>query len=204
LLGAFTAAASPITVTNFSLENISPLTSLTRSFSGGTFANQAIFGWTGSGSSGPYRPNASAFTTIPDGTTVAYSDGNTLSQIVAVVQAGFTYTLMVDLGHRRDLAFLSEADLRVDLGGTTVASAPLAPTPGNWVTYTASFVGSNADLGKAIIIALVSHGHQGDFDNVRFDATAPLATAAPEPAGVTLLGLGLAGLLGFARRKRAS
>jgi PEP-CTERM motif len=113
------------------------------------------------------------------------------------VVTGVTYTLMVDLGARKDnVAFAAAADLLIN--GIHYAAIGTAPAPGDWSTFTATYVGLAADAGKSITIELLSSGPQGDFDNVR------LSDSVPEPAGMTLLGLGLVGLSVFARRKRAS
>src|SRR5207302_10757629 len=75
----------------------------------------AIPGWTNSGASGEFIPgpqvgNFFAFNTIPDGITVAYSNGPLISQTVgATVQAGVVYTLQIDLGWRKDYSAFASA-----------------------------------------------------------------------------------------------
>jgi len=99
-------------------------------------------------------------------------------------------------------AFTAGADLLIGgIGGTKILATGTAPTPGNWSTFTATYVGLSADGGKTITIELTSTGAQANFDNVRLSDVAP---TVPEPGSVTLIGLGLAGVLVFARRKRAS
>jgi len=201
----FSAAASPIFVSNFSFETL-PAGGLPNDSCGtGCFYSiGAIPGWTGTGISGQFQPGTQAgntqfFTTLSDGITSAFSNGPTLSQtVIPAVQAGFIYTLVVDLGKRNDFPFDGSADLLIN--GKTILATGVAPTSGHWSPFTAIYTGLSADAGQPITIQLKSTGLQGNFDNVRLDATAII----PEPAGVTLLGLGLAGLLLFARRKRAS
>ena len=81
-----------------------------------------------------------------------------------------------------------------------VSATPLS-TPGNWSTYTVTYTGLAADVGKTITIVLGASGVQGNFDNVRLDATA--AAAVPEPVTWVLLGAGLIGLAGARRFRRA-
>jgi len=200
LVGAVGAMATPIFVSNFSFEAL-PGTGLNKSGCGPgcAYSTGAIPGWTGvSTGSGEFHPGLPAqFTTLSAGPTVGYSNGITLSQTVGVtVTPGTTYTLQVDLGERNDLGplgFRGGADLLI--GGVSVFPAiGLAPTPGNWSTFTATYVGLPADATKTITIQLTSSGAQGDFDNVRLTSVAA-AAGVPEPGTVTLIGLGLAGLL---------
>jgi len=205
-LCALTAAASPILVSNFSFEDTTGINITNSCGTGCTYSIGAIPGWSGTNTTtGEFRPGTLYFNSIPNGTTVAYSDGATpLSQTVgAVVGQGVTYTLTVDLGARSDVNFApfkAAADLLIGgVGGTKVVAGGTIPSPGNWSVFTATYVGLSGDVGKSITIELTSSGvgRQADFDNVALDALTP----APEPSGVTLLGLGLAGLWVFARRK---
>jgi PEP-CTERM motif len=201
----FTTPTSAIFVVNSSFETL-PVSGLTNACGVGcSYSTGAIPGWSGSNSfSGQFQPgtpgNVTWFSTLSsDGSpTVAYSNGGaTLSQtMVPTVQVDDTYTLMVDLGRRNDLPFMASVGLLIN--GVLIPASGTAPTPGDWSTYTATYTGLAADVGQSITIELFSSGPQGDFDNVRLDET------VPEPAGITLLGLGLVGLSVFARRKRAS
>jgi hypothetical protein len=135
------------------------------------------------------------FFSVPDEITFAYSNGGTISQTVGVtVQEGEIYTLMVDLGHRRDdVPFMGSADLLV--GSTTVPAIGDEPSPGNWSTYTARFTGTAANMGDTITIQLNASGVQETFDDVRLTEE-----PAPEPSSMLLLASGVLGLAQVIRR----
>jgi hypothetical protein len=202
----FSAMAGPINVANFSFETLPAGGLPTACGAGCSFSVDAIPGWSNAGDSGQFQPgnpaNTTFFNTLPAGPTIAYSNvaAPPISQVVSpTVVTGVTYTLMVDLGARKDnVPFAAAADLLIN--GNHIAAIGTAPAAGDWSTFTATYVGLAADSGKSITIELLSSGVQGDFDNVRLSDS----TVVPEPAGITLLGLGLVGLSVFARRKRAS
>ena len=108
---------------------------------------------------------------------------------------GTKYTLNVDVGTRKDQPGTGVVQLLV--GTTPITAVGVAPTPGNFSTFTATYTGVAADAGKSLAILLSATSSQGDFDNVRMDAT-------PEPASAFLLGLGLAGVSLLTRRKRTA
>jgi hypothetical protein len=118
--------------------------------------------------------------------------------VAPTVQVGVTYTLLVDLGKRNDTNFTASAALLIN--GTSYLATGVTPTSGNWSTFTATYVGTVADAGKAITIQLQSSGIQANFDNVRLsDST--LGTSIPEPQVAGTFGAGLIALVLFARRK---
>ena len=168
---------------------------------GCSYSIGAIPGWTGVGSFGQFQPgsvdgNFTYFNSVPDGSTVAYSNGGTISQIVVpTVQNGVTYTLQVDIGARNDFPDTGTADLM--LGGTTCAATGSAPSPGDWSVFTATCTGTAADAGDPITIQLNSSGDQGDFDEVVLSDNLP---ATPEPSTLILFGTGLLGLAPFRRK----
>lgn len=209
-LGAFltvSAFASPILVGNASFETLPggglPFTcGVGCSYDG---AGSPIPNWTTTGTDGQFQPGTNAgnftfFSTLSDGITSAYSNGGTISQtVIPTVALGITYILQVDLGRRNDLASTGSAGLLVN--GNLIGAVGVAPTAGNWSTFTASYTGLAADVGKAITIQLASSGIEGNFDNVRL-ADSITTGAVPEPATATVFALGLAALFASSRRKR--
>ena len=122
---------------------------------------------------------------VPDGITVAFTNGGTISQTVGTTTVrGDTYTLTVDVGFRTDLP--DPGSVILDIGGvqTLAVGTPLQGS-GNWSAYTASYTAPTA--GEAIEIVLSSPSEQGDFDNVQL-------SAAPLPSAWTMLLIGLVGL----------
>jgi len=207
LFGTFSMAANPIFVSNFSFETL-PVGGLPNDGCGtGCFySTGAIPGWTGStATSGQFQPgtqlgNTTYFGTLSDGNTSTFTNGPILTHtVIPTVQLGVIYTFMVDLGRRKDSLFLGAADLLIN--GNRILATGTAPTSGNWSTFTATYTGLSADINQPITIELRTTGFEANFDNVRLSNN---LTGIPEPAGVTLLGLGLVGLAVFSRRKRAS
>jgi hypothetical protein len=203
------ASASPIPVANFSFETLPAGGLPIGCAEGGTgcaFSVAAIPGWTNNGVSGQFRPGSNTlyFNFIPDGTIVAWSNtpGGTIFQSVGTVAANTTYTLQVDLGLRQDpLHEDSLGTVQLLIGSTPVNATGIAPTIGNWSTFTATYNSVPADVGKTLTIQLTATGDQSDFDNVRLDGSS--RTAVPEPVSTVLVGFGLAAFGVAARRKRA-
>lgn len=205
-LSVGSALANTITVDNPSFETL-PAGGLPFGGCGtGCFYSIAsIPGWTNSGISGQFQPGTqdgdfTYFNSLSDGITNAYSNGGTISQTVSdTVELGVIYTLQVDLGFRNDVSsFVATADLLVN--GATYAAIGSTPAQGNWSTFTATYTGLASDVGQMITIELNSSGQQGNFDNVRLSDN---LTSVPEPTLASILGVGLAGLIAFRRRKRA-
>jgi len=164
-----------------------------------------IPGWVTTGTTGLFKPGPPAntlyFNSVPDGVSTAYSDGGTISQtVLPAVILGDVYTLTVSIGNRKDLnSPLGTAALVVN--GNTFLAAGVPATPGNWSTFTATYTGLAADVGKAITIRLATTGVEGNWDNVVLSDS--LSTgAAPEPASGALVGLVLLAWAGISRRKR--
>jgi hypothetical protein len=163
-----------------------------------------IPGWTytGTGTFGQFQPGTQAgddtfFDMLPPGRrniTSAYLNDGTLSQTVGKVKDGLIYTFSVYLGHRNDLPFLASADVLVGTREFMAKGTP--PSAGHWSKYTVTFVGTAGNAGQPITIQLNSSGPQGNFDNVRLQAS-PVS----EPSTLGLLGTGLIGLGGMVRRK---
>jgi len=207
LILASTSYASPIFVTNFSFETL-PVGGLPLDGCGaGCFYSEgpSIPGWTITGTyTGQFQPGPSAgntayFNSVPDGITVAYTDGGSISHTVApLVQLGVTYTLQVDVGVRNDIGDPGTEALVIN-GNTYLATGTL-PSPGGWSTFTATYTGLAADVGQPIAIQLASDSAQADWDNVLLSDS---ITDVPEPASIVLVGLAALALGAIGRRKRA-
>ena len=163
----------------------------------------AIPDWTSSPGTigGQFQPgtqapfdNTTFFNSVPDGITSAFLTPGTISQTVGTVQEGEIYTLMVDLGHRNDMSFTALADLMV--GGTKIMAIGIDPGLGDWSTFTARFVGTEANEDEPITIQLNGSGPQGNFDNVRLTSE-----PVPEPSSMLPLARGVLGLAQVLRRK---
>jgi hypothetical protein len=160
-----------------------------------SWSNGPIFGWNGGGQ---FQPGATAFNSVPDGITVAWSNGGAITQTVgATAVPGTTYTLNVDVGFRYDLRAYGPNFPTVSLivGGNTVNATGITNLfSGNWYDWTATYVATAGDAGAPITIDLFSPGIQGDFDKVSL-------TATPLPSTWTMLIAGLLGLVFFTYRR---
>ena len=199
------ASSATIPVVNASFETLPagglPLDSCG---TGCFYSIDGIPGWTNGDVSGQFQSgvqvgNLAYFNSIPDGITVAYSNGGSIFQTVAATaQAGVTYTLQVDMGFRKDVPDPGSVALVVN-GNTVFGTGAFLPGSGDWATYTAIYTATGADTGGLITILLDTPGAQGDWDNVRL-------TSTPLPATLPLFatGLSLMGLLGWRRKRKAA
>jgi hypothetical protein len=139
--------------------------------------------------------------------------GDGLSQqLAATLQAGTSYTLTVTELARNGLLPSTFAGSEIDLlaGDTVIASAVdnAGPTPGTAADQVAFLADSDtvaALIGQQLTVRLTTtlaytgtNNIATDWDNVRLDAE----SATPEPGGAipVVLGLGLAGILGWRKR----
>ena len=198
---ATSAVAGSINVVNHSFETLPPAgLPFGGCGAGCAYSTDAIPGWaTSGGFTGQFQPgpasgNFNYFNYVPDGLTVAYTNGGVISQTLAATSvAGATYTLTVDLGYRKDVGDPGTVTLLVN-GVPTIATG-VAASPGNWAPFTASYTALTS--GGPIAIELASSGSQGDFDNVLLSAT-----GVPEPEGWLLMLTGLAMTGTFLRTRR--
>ena len=195
-MAAPATAATSISVANASFETLPPGGLPDSCGTGCSFSLDGnIPGWSTSGGVGLFQPGtAGFFNSVPDGLTVAYSNGGTIWQTVGVTAvAGTTYTLSTAFGARNDIGGQGSVSLLV--GANTVVATGVAPTAGNWSTFIASYTATLADAGSAITIQLDSRGPQGGFDKVE------LSAVLPEPANWAMLITGF-GLTGAVMRRR--
>jgi hypothetical protein len=158
--------------------------------------------WVVSGSANQWNPTAGQYSSIPDGTQVAWANtGGSLTQTTATALAlNTTYTLSVAVGLRDNDTFTFGGVVELLAGSTVLGTASGAtPTLGNWDTWTLVYNSgsSNALAGQDLAIELMSTTNQTGFD----DVTLNQASGVPEPAMFALVGVGLLGLV--ARRRFA-
>ena len=165
-------AASAQTVQNPSFE--SAVTLDQSSPSAGTWGIGSIPNWTGSGTFGVWKPPASEFTSMCDGSQIAYANGVTLTQDLGPVQAG-TYSFSVCAGNRGD-GYNASATYTVSLlvGSTSLCSqsgsnSGIPSATFKAITQSCTVTNQTGDL----IVSLGCAGTQCDFDNVKVTFTPP-------------------------------
>lgn len=169
-----------------------------------------LTGWTITGS------NSLAWLVTPNSYQVAASKGSYfldltglsdqmpypgVSQTITTV-AGDTYLLQFDLGSSTIYNFLGgdqgTSSLTASAGSASETFiSPFAMSPSQWQTESLLFTATSTSTA----ISLVGAGNSGQYiglDNVSVN----LASAAPEPASLTLLGLGAICSLGYSWRRR--
>jgi hypothetical protein len=150
---------------------------------------------TGQWITGGYAGNPPAY----DGDVLAFSNGGTIYQGVGTAVAGTTYTLQVEVLHRTDYPIAGTVQL--EIGGSVVATST---TPdggaGTWNDWIATYTATGADAGKALTILLTGTGPQGDFDDVRLNAS---GGAVPEASTWAMMLTGFGAMALMARRRGA-
>jgi hypothetical protein len=200
------AHATPVTVNNFSFE-------------GGTFSSN-----TGSGGAGQapdfwtvqagtewctVQPGTTGYPAAADGLNyLAINNGSGpttgLYEDVGALLADTTYTLTVAIGHYNgwdNAPGIISLINGTDNTGVLLSSNSGQPASQNtWGDVTTSFTtGASVSGDLSIYVSVAPNtGYQGDFDNVRLNAS-----PVPEPATFALLGGGLLLSLIALRRKQA-
>ena len=198
LAGALAAGplkADSIAIQNASFETTNPLTGACGAGCGYNYG--PIPDWTINGTAGSFQPNSTYFTSVPDGTTVAFisNTGGTISQTLAVsLLPDTTYTLSVDVGNRLDL-LETGFSISLDAGSTnlnTITGSNSTITPGTFANETLTYTTGSTVLPGDLTIILGSGGFQSNFDNVRLTTSSTSSSVpVPEPSGLLLLCLGL-------------
>jgi len=200
------AFANSIPIQNFSFETTNPLT--IPCGTGCAYNNGPIPGWTTTGGQqGTWQPSSAYFTSVPDGSLVAYSNGGTISQTLSdSLLANNLYTLTVAVGNRADTAIYNLATtyiIQLFAGSTLLNSitGSNAVIPlGTFMDVSFNYLSGVTFPAGNLSIVLSSIGPQSDFDNVRLTATSTVTSVA-EPGSLTLLAAGL-GLAFFMIRRR--
>lgn len=194
------AWADSITVQNSSFELSNPLNQTAGCVVSGCAYNvSGIPDWISTGVTGSFNP-VGFFSSVPDGSLIAFTNGGTLSQDLGVgLSPNATYTLNVDVGDRAD--FNGTYSISLIVGGVTMctfADNSAAIPGGTFANEACSFgTGSSVPLGDLVVLLSGGTG-QADFDNVR--------VTTPEPASLGLLAFGffsLALIGGLYKRKQA-
>ena len=196
------AFANSIPIQNFSFETTNPLT--IPCGTGCAYNNGPIPGWTTTGGQqGTWQPSSAYFTSVPDGSLVAYSNGGTISQTLSASLAANTlYTLSVAVGNRLDAVVNNLATtyiIQLFAGNTLLNSITGSNTTiplGTFMDVSFNYLAGVTLPAGNLSIVLSSVGPQSVFDNVRLDAT-----SVSEPGSLTLLAAGL-GLALFMIRRR--
>jgi len=194
-----TAYADSIPIDNSSFETFNPLTATCGV--GCHFNSGPIPGWQGTG--GSFQPNATFFSSIPDGSIVGYTNGGTIAQtLTSTVLPNTVYTMTAFVGHRLD-GFSGTFTLALDTiqnGVTTtlctVSGNALDFTPGTFQSQSCMLQsGSAVPDGDLYLLFTSGHTVQLDVDDVSLTTSA--APSVPEPSSLTLVGLGVIFLLAF-------
>jgi PEP-CTERM motif len=204
------ANAGLLTVENSSFETL-PMGGLPNGACGAgcAYSIGSIPGWTDTAAnSGQFQPGPSSgnflhFNSVPDGITIAYTNGGSISQTIGATSvAGTTYTLTVAVGQRTDISLgLPTEELVVGL--TNTIAIGVIPAPGDWNDWTATYTATTSGLPISIVL-LGTAGTgigQAEWDNVRLDAS--ISSAVPEPSTWAMVLLGFVGL-GFLAYRRKS
>lgn len=127
--------------------------------------------WTLTGTGGelhPGSPSGGFLNPVPDGRSVAYVSGGTISQVAGkVTNAGTLFSLQVEVGLRATPG-AGVGAVKLIVGERIITATGDAPAPGTFSTFSTAYLSEAADIGKPLTIQLTSPGAlQATFDNVR-------------------------------------
>lgn len=143
----------------------------------GSYSVGGVPGWTVTGAAGLWQPTAREFTSaLPDGSTLAWSNGGTLSQDLGVpAAANATYTLTVHVGRRIE-GYVATYTVNLNAGTTNLCTA--TGSNGDFAAGTFKQISLTCPAGAApptgnLSISLGATGTQVNFDNVTLTSGPP-------------------------------
>ena len=172
-----TSTSTSITETDFGIV-LNPSFENSAIPSGQTFV-ASIASWTITGFAGTYVPSSSSYSTIPDGTKVAYVRArSSISQVVPLsLRSDVAYTLRVSVGRRADQSVFPNGAIRVisTTSQTSLAVDLISPATvinGAFVEADVVFTAPPSTNGESMTIILETTGASGqiNFDVVTLSA----------------------------------
>jgi hypothetical protein len=205
--GAIAVQAAPITnlVVNGSFEDNG--TSIFSSNPNGWVLYNPINGWTSTGKVEVQENGLYAGSVAYDGTHWAELDShNNHPGSVAIAQTlttvvGMEYTLTFAFAGRPTYGVRQNV-LDVGINGNMVRyQKGSAPNHLNWEVLSRTFIGTGSDVIYFADGGLINTQYNDTFGTLLDNVTVYGTQAVPEPATMGLFGLGLLGLVGFARKR---